>query len=222
MAPPSRVLGGAPQGISPFTMVPASTLFASNQEAPDSTLGRCLAPLCREPSTMRIPMPPKQSSLFPLAGAGATTGRKRDDPLARMMRLNQRIKPDYYLDFPIDHICAIRSVANSKLEYGWVDLQALRAEISITEIFDEPLCEQEAYALMDEGPGDCLAFDEWVEHGWSEPEVELWFEDDCIGVFGGCLSVTTSGSSVADLAAKLTRALDPNGDWRSALDVGWR
>ena len=167
-------------------------------------------------------MKPEQPSLFSHSRAGVTSVRKRDDPIARCMRLNQGLKPTYFLDFPEDNISVIRAVNDPNIECGWVDLQALRAGICLNEIFDEPLAEQEAYELMDEGPGESHTPDEWVEHGWSEPEIELWFEDDCLAVWGGELCSSTAGSSVADLSAKLHWALDPRGTRGGSLEIRLR
>ena len=131
----------------------------------------------------------------------------RDDPFARQAQVGQALMPAYFLDAPDDSgRSTIRSTRNPKVEFGAVDLATLRVSLVLTEIFDESIEEEEAVERLYEGPGEAIHPEEWVEHGWSAPETDLWYEEDDDTVWGGSLSMYAQGKNCEDLVHKLVGA----------------
>ena len=167
-------------------------------------------------------MSTKQTQLFPLTSPEDDTPGRRDDPVARLMYLSQSVKPAYFIDHPEGEMASIRSFANPDRRLGWVNAEALTACVYFVELFDDPICEEEALEIFYREVGACSSTDDWGTHGWSLPEIELWYEDDAIGVWGGERAHTTIASNVVDLCQRLSWALYPKGDCGDGSKLGWR
>ena len=103
---------------------------------------------------------------------------RRTDLTARRMRLAQALKPRAILALAVDDRSLILDANDPTQVLGEIDLTRFRVRLHIETMLDCPMDHSGILGILECGPGRFAAPEDWRLNGWTEPEIELFAEDD--------------------------------------------